>query len=181
VLTVDPEPRAKRNPFVAAVLTVVLGLIAAMWVYAFFFAPREGVNRIEDRAWSERAETVCATAKAQLVGLADFRRISDVGPDALVERADIVAQANAILATMVDELAAVQPSGEKSQTIIPRWLDDYRTYLADRTAYVEQLRAGDGSGFAETEINGSPISNFLGDVARQNEMPSCQAPLDLAT
>ena len=29
-------------------LVVVIALLAAMWIYAFFFAPREGVNRIGD-------------------------------------------------------------------------------------------------------------------------------------
>lgn len=175
-----PEPPHRRNPLVVAVLGVVISFIVFMWVYAFLFADDDGINRIEDRAWSQRAEATCAAAKASLLGLADYRTLEEVGDDALALRADIVEQTNVILGDMVATLAADRPVGEKSEQVIPRWIADYETYVADRVAYVDQLRRGDGSVFSETQINGSPISNFLGDVARQNEMPSCQAPLDLA-
>jgi hypothetical protein len=174
----DP-PKARRNPLVVAGLAVALAFIGFMWIYAFFFASDDGINRIDDRAWAERAEGICAAAKAELQGLADFRRLEDVGPGALAERALIVDRANAIVNGMVDQLSAAMPTDEQGMKVIPRWLDDYRQYAADRMVYVEQIRAGDNVAFAETQINGSPISNFIGDVARQNEMPSCQVPLDL--
>ncbi|MGD9705685.1 MAG: hypothetical protein AB7Q42_06965 [Acidimicrobiia bacterium] len=164
-----------------ALLVVVVALLAAMWVYAFLFAPKEGVNRIGDRAWSERAEVRCADAKEQLVALADMRTIEDVGAGALTEKAAIVDKTNVIITDLLDDLAAVPPTDEKGQEIIPLWLDDYRTYVADRRTYADQLRDGDNSGFAESEVEGSPITGFINDVARQNEMPSCQAPVDLST
>lgn len=174
------EPSARRNPLVIGVLGLAIAFIAFMWVYAFFFAADDGINRIEDRVWSERAEATCAAAKQSLLDLADYRTLDEVGAGALAQRADIVEQANIILSDMVATLRLDPAVGKKAEQVIPRWLDDYETYLADRVAYVAQLRSGDGSVFAETEINGSPISNFLGDVARQNEMPTCQVPLDLA-
>ncbi len=170
----------RRNPFVLAAILVAVAFIVFMWIYAFFFATDEGINRIGDRAWSAEAETICAAANEQRSALADYRTLDQVGTDALAERAEIVEQANTILATMLDELEQRPPNDAKGQRIIPTWLADWRTYLGNRIEYVADLRAGDGSGFAETEIDGSPISNFIGDVARQNEMPSCQVPLDLA-
>jgi hypothetical protein len=165
---------------VRVLLGVVVALLAAMWVYAFLFAPREGANRIGDRTWSERAEVRCAAAKVELLELADFRTIAEVGEGALAEKAAIVDQTNEILAAMLDDLDAVTPADEKGQEIIPLWLGDYRSYLDNRRAYADQLRAGDNSGFAEAEIDGAPISGFINDVARQNEMPSCQTPVDLS-
>ena len=180
----DPDPagprRTRGSLAVRAVLIVCVIGIAAMWVYAFGFAPREGVNRIGDRAWSEQAEVRCAQAKDELIALADFRAIKDVGEGALAERASIVDQTNEILTSMLDDLSATGPTDEKGQEIIPLWLDDYRTYVGDRVAYADQLRAGDDSAFAENEVEGSPISGFINDVARQNEMPSCQTPIDLS-
>jgi hypothetical protein len=40
-------------------LVVVFALIGAMWVYALFFASKEVVNEIADRAWTEQAEIIC--------------------------------------------------------------------------------------------------------------------------
>jgi hypothetical protein len=162
-------------------LVVVLALLAAMWIYALFFAPKEGVNRIGDQEWSARAELRCADAKEQLVALADMRTIEDVGEGALAEKAAIVDKTNVILTDMLDDLAAVAPTDEKGQEIIPLWLDDYRTYVADRRVYADQLRAGENRAFAENAVEGSPITGFINDVARQNDMPSCQAPTDLST
>lgn len=175
----DPE-RTRRNPVVVGVLALAVAFIAFMWVYAFVFADDDGINRIEDRAWSARAEQTCADARTALLELADYRTLEEVGEGALAARADLVEQANAVLDDMIGTLEADPPVGDKAGRIIPAWLADYRTYLGDRAAYVDQLRTGDGSVFSETQINGSPISNFIGDVARQNEMPSCQVPLDLA-
>jgi len=174
------EVKKPRNPWVIGALGIAISFIVAMWIYAFFFAPEVGVNRIDDRAWAKRAEASCSQAKTDLQKLADYRRVNKVGPNALAERADIVEKANTILAKMLDSLADPLPTDVEGRKIIPLWLEDYHTYLTDRVTYVAHLRAGNDAGFGETEINGNPISNFLGDVARQNNMPSCQAPLDLA-
>jgi hypothetical protein len=178
--TSQDDPGRSRNPLLVGLLGLAVAFVVFMWIFAFFFASDEGINRIEDRAWAARAEEICAAAKTELVALADFRRLDEVGGDALGQRADIVEKANAILTTMIDDVNSVEPVGERGAKVIPRWIDDWRTYLSDRVTYVAALRSGDGGGFSETEINGSPITNFLGDLARQNEMPSCQAPLDLA-
>jgi hypothetical protein len=169
-----------RRRWLQGVLVLVVVLIAAMWVYAFFFAPTEGVNRIGDREWSARGETRCADAKTQLLALADFRPIEDAGPDALTEKAAIVDQTNEILTAMIDDLAADVPSDVKGQEIVPKWIADYRTYLGDRLAHAERLRNGENVALAETEVNGTPISSFINDFARQNEMPGCQTPVDLS-
>ncbi|HEY5875273.1 MAG TPA: hypothetical protein VIT64_08235 [Ilumatobacteraceae bacterium] len=175
----DARPPRSR-PVLRVLLVVILALLAAMWIYAFLFAPKEGVNRIGDREWSDRAELRCAAAKDQLVALADMRTIDDVGEGALTEKAAIVDKTNLILTAMLDDLTAVEPTDEKGQEIIPLWLDDYRAYVADRRTYADRLRAGENPPFAESAVEGSPITGFINDVARQNNMPSCQAPVDLS-
>lgn len=166
--------------WVKAVLIVVIALLVAMWVYAFFYAPTEGINRIGDRTWSARSQARCEQSGAGLIALRDVRPIKDVGADALNEKADIVVKTNVILTSMVDAVAADVPADAKGQEIVPKWIADYRTYLADRVDMVAQLRAGQNVVLSETQVKGAPISDFINDFARQNNMPACQTPDDLS-
>ena len=55
------DPTAQPRPGTAgcgAVLVLICALIAAMWVYAFIFAPKQGVYFVTDKAWrtSRRAD-----------------------------------------------------------------------------------------------------------------------------
>lgn len=173
--------RRARHRVVTGFLTLIILALIAMWVYAFGFASKEGINIVGDKTWTVRAEQICAEAQRERFALADYRKLEDAGPDALAGRAAIIEKANGILARMVDDLGATLPTDAKGEHVISAWLADYRTYLADRVDYVETLRrTGDNVPFHETVISGEPISNYLGDVARQNRMTSCQAPLDLA-
>lgn len=185
MLTADPPAAvadAERPPrrWVQVLLGVVIALIVAMWIYAFAFAKREGINRIEDRDWAARGEQRCAEAKAALLELRDPRTIEEVGDGALAVKAGIVEQTNVILATMIDAIAADTPADDKGRRVVPLWIADYRTYLADRVAMVASLRAGENVLLNETEVKGTPISYFVNDFARQNDMDSCTTPIDLA-
>ncbi|MEZ5216730.1 MAG: DoxX family protein [Ilumatobacteraceae bacterium] len=178
--TPQGRPTAGRRALVVF-LGLVIALMLVMWVYALFFASKEKINRVSDRDWAERSEQICADARLELYGLADYRKLDEVGGDALAQRADIVEQANTILRQMVVDVGNVAYSSDKAGRVIPLWLADWNTYLDDRDAYVAQLRTGDGGGFAETMVDGSPISKFITDFAVDNSMKSCQDPLDLAT
>lgn len=159
-------------------LGVVIALMAAMWFYAFFLSPRESINRVADRMWSSRAEEICLTARMQLAELADTRRIQ--GAEDLLIRADLVEQATAILSEMVDDVFEQLPSDEKGLAISDLWRADYRTYLNDRRAYIDLLRQGRNEPFAETRVDGIPLSEKLGTFARANDMDSCAPPSDLS-
>ena len=90
-------------------LVLVFALIGSMWVYALFFASKEVVNEINDRAWTERAEIICKDAATERIALADFRPITDAGADALLERAKIVDLATDTLDAMLLKLEATKP------------------------------------------------------------------------
>jgi hypothetical protein len=162
------------------VLLVVIAAIVVMWVYALFFASKEAVNKIGDRAWAERAEAICDEAQTARRELADFRTLDDVGADALEVRAGLVEQATDLLEAMLDDVSAATPTDDKGRAIVPLWQADYRTYLADRREYIDQLRAGDNSPFSETIVDGIPISEKLATFSADNEMASCAPPDDLA-
>lgn len=159
-------------------LTLVIAAMLAMWIYAFFFSSRESINKIGDRAWAEVAQGHCLEAKSQLLKLADYSLIS--GPEDLAQRAQIVDDATTILATMVDRIAARTPIDDKGQALVPLWLADYRTYLQDRAAYTVALLNGDNVPFAETQVDGLPLSEKIATFANDNLMPACGPPRDLS-
>lgn len=161
-------------------LVVICLLLAAMWVYAFVFASRESVNMIGDEAWQEYSEARCLEARLARAELADFRKLEDVGPDALARRADIVDQATLTLEEAIDDIAARPVADEKGRAIVPLWLADYRTYIEDRREYADILRSGRNEPFAETRVDGIPLSEKISTFAMANRMPACQAPVDLS-
>ena len=169
----------KRLALISTLL-VLFAFIGAMWVYALFFASKEVINEIADRAWTERAETICKDASTERIALADFRPITDAGADALLERAKIVDLATDTLDRMLLKLEATKPTDAKGQAIIPLWINDYRRYIVDRRAYADQLRLGSNVPFGESILMGIPLSEKLSTFAADNFMKSCKPPMDLS-
>jgi hypothetical protein len=147
-----------------------LGLFAAFWIWALFFASKTAVNKIDDRAWAERAESICADVKPR-IRLLDL----EASPD-LVVRADLVVRSTDMLSVMLDDITALTPEDAKGQAIVPDWVADYRTLLDDRYRYAERLRNGKDVAFTETAVNGVPITERIETFAGDNEMPSCAPP-----
>ncbi|MGB0114233.1 MAG: hypothetical protein WBP59_13505 [Ilumatobacteraceae bacterium] len=165
-----PPGRWRRSPIRKVAIAVGLTLFATFWIWALFFASKTAVNRIEDRAWAERAETICAEYDLQV------RALSAQADGDLVIRADLVVESTDLLSAMLDDLVAVTPSDEKGQAIVPDWEDEYRTLLDDRYRYAERLRSGENIPFSETAVNGVPITERIETFAGDNEMPSCAPP-----
>lgn len=102
-------------------------------------------------------------------------------PEALVKKAALVDAATDSLEEAIDQIARDIPADAKGQELVPQWIADYRTYIADRRDFARQLRNADRRPyFAETEVEGVPISERIGKFARENDMPTCQPPLDLS-
>jgi len=149
---------------------VGIALFAAFWIWALFFASKTSVNKIEDRAWAERAESICAEVKPRVRALE-----LEATPD-LVVRADLVVESTNMLSVMLDDISAVPPTDAKGQAIVPDWIDEYRILLNDRYRYAEVLRGGEDAPFTETAVNGIPITERIETFAGDNEMPSCAPP-----
>jgi hypothetical protein len=181
--TIEPSPaaadeRPPRRPW-RYVLTVVVALFAAFWVWALFFASKESANKIGDPTWQQRGQQICAAAEAERLQLADMRRVDPNDKAMLAERGDIVDRATDIVERMLDDVVAVAPTDAKGQDLVPRWEHDYRTYIEDRRQFAADLRAGKNEPFAETALDGVPISEKLTHFAQDNHMPDCAPPVDL--
>jgi hypothetical protein len=168
-----------KNGVRLILLAVSLG-IAAFWVWALFFPPKQAVARLDDVAWTERADGICREANLARNELTDTRRIEDVGEGALTERADLIDRATDIVSAMIDEVMAIAPTGPDDRALTEKWAGYYRTLLDDRRAYTEVLRGGDNPPFPETTIDGSPISEYINDFTVANRMKACSSPADLA-
>lgn len=174
----DDEHRA-RSAGVRLGITILMVMFAVFWTWALFFASKEAINRIDDRPWAARAEQICQSATVERLELADFRIITEGGPELIRERAVIVEKSTDILADMLDEVVAVRPTDQKGREIVPLWEADYRIYLQDRYRYADQLReSGENLAFYET-AEGIPISERIETFAGDNEMPACAPPRDL--
>lgn len=179
--TTDVPAPSRPAAWKRIALLAVLAAFAAFWVWALFFASKEAVNRIGDRAWAERAEEICAAANDEREALADYTRIDQPTPDLIARRADVVDQATDVVATMLDEIMTVAPTDAKGAAIVPDWVADYRTYLDDRREYADELRvSGRNLAFYESQVDGIPLSEKLETFAGDNAMPSCAPPRDLA-
>ena len=165
-------------------LQVFLGsiclIIAIFWVYAFLFASKEGVNVLEDKAWTVRAEEICRNANLERDKLVDLRRINSVEGDALAERADIIDKATVIIQKMLDDVTAEVPTGVDDAKLTEIWRGIYQDLIDGRINYTAKLRTGENAPFAESMREGSPVSDSINDFTTNNRMKSCGAAMDLA-
>ena len=178
----EPRPERSRRRLMATRIAILTGvaLFASFWVWALFFASKEGVNRINDRDWAARAEGICLSAIDERSALADFRVLADGGSELIRERASIVVTTTDLLESMLDNLVSVPPADEKGRAIVPLWESEYRIYIQDRRNYAAQLNeTGENLPFYETQLQ-VPVSERLDQFAIDNEMPSCSPPRDLS-
>jgi hypothetical protein len=170
------EPQnGKRNLWRIPIIAVI-AVFAGFWIWALFFASKEAVNKIGDRAWAERAEGICAAAEEERLALRVDVEFDPDDPALLTQHADLVDQATDIVERMLDDVVAVAPTDEKGAEIVPLWEADYRTFIQNRRDYTERLRASNTGPFTETAVDGIPISDKVEQFAGDNEMPSCAPP-----
>lgn len=177
----NQAPRKRDYRWVRLPLGIIVLGLTVFWVWALFFPPtKQSVAKVSDEAWAERAESVCRAASEERDQLADLRRVSEAGPSALEQRAEIIDTATAIVETMVDEVMSSPLVTPEDQAIADTWAGLYRNLIADRRLYTDELRGGENGAFAESAVDGSPISDYINDFTVANRMKSCSAPLDLA-
>jgi hypothetical protein len=174
-------PRPKQRRWVTAVLVLICVLIAAMWVYAFGFASKEGVYFVTDKGWRTAADQICATAEQHRLALQDTKQgyISNPTHAQMIQRADIVDRATDIIEGMLNDVAALPLAGDKDRERVTVFVKYYREIIADRRAYTSRLRAFDLAPYRETLVNGSPVTNTVIDFTTGNAITHCMPPGEL--
>lgn len=159
-----------RSLSIAAVVALTVA-----WIWVFLFAPRGHPDRLEDRAFPEAAEAICAQAREDVLALPRAFEADD-----FAARADVLDEATARLATMIDDLDDIAPPVvDEDTTNISTWLDDWRTYLRDRETYAALLRVDEDPAFTVTDKGGVQVTEYIDGFADANDMESCQIPLDV--
>jgi hypothetical protein len=176
----DVAPAPPRK-WVRALLGVIVLLIAAMWVYAFVFASKDGVYRVDDDGWRRSAERICAEARDRRIALVDTREgyIANPTPEQMIRRADVVDRATDILDTMLDDIDALPTTSARDGELVDSFLGFYRTIISDRRAYTARLRQFDLQPYRETLVGGGPVTNVVTDFTSGNDIKSCVPPGEL--
>lgn len=131
-------------------------------------------DRLDDPAFAAAAEPRCAATVARIEALGLPTEVASP-----LERAELVDEENQLLRAMVDELDALdRPGGEEGEWVTS-WLADWRTHIADRQAWADDLRVGDDHVFVETARGNEHVSKVIDNFAEVNGMDSCATPGDV--
>ena len=181
-MNVSEAPPKRKVTIWTVLIGIALVAIAAMWIYAFFFANIKSSDRIPDRGWAVRAEATCAAVKPKIASVPSANDFRNVTPrsKALRERADVADQVTGFLRDLVKTLRADPPADAASANLANLWLGEYDVYIKDRDTHVGQFREGNDPPFAQTpNEKNAPGPIRMDTFVRLNDMPSCQVPLDL--
>jgi hypothetical protein len=167
---------APGRRWVKWLLVVVILALVAMWVYAFGFAPRGGVNPVKDRAWTDGAKAACVRASDSLQPFVFTDPIdSSTLSDKLPKYVGDLDQSAAVIDTMLDEIEALPRTSDRAQVLVPQWLAEYRQWLADLRAWIDELRAGRTPSFSVHQTDtGIPIDERINTFAIENRIKECR-------
>lgn len=157
-------------------LLVAVILIALMWAYILSPWSKHGdtPTTLEDTSYTAAAEQICATSEVKINALPKAQTAKS--PE---ERAQVLTQANALVADQVTQLHALRATVEADRHYTDQWMADWDSYLASREAYARLLASGKDDRFTVQAEGGHPITERMDGFAMLNEMPSCQVPLDV--
>ena len=181
-MTGPVETARRRNRLSLAGLGVFVVVLVGMWVYIYGFADTTNPNRLPDQAWANRAEQICKSYSTQINALPKAPEFASIKPksEALRQRSVVGQDVTNLLTDMVRDLrAAPSPADADSRHGVDGWLADYDIYLGDRQRQMAAWAAGQDPSFAETAVNGKPISQGMDDFSTANGMSDCQVPQDL--
>ena len=139
--------------------------------------------------WVARADARCADTRAEIDALPSARAAAS--PQ---ERAEQVAAGTDAVEIMVLDLRRSAESlssttdgpGASDAELVRSWFEDWNTYIADRWAHVERLRAATSQTldrdlrFLMSDIvQGGVYTERMDGFARANDMDRCQIPGDV--
>ncbi len=167
--------------WVRVLLVVVCALIAAMWVYGFVFAPKQGIYLVTEKSWRTTAERICTIAGEQRQALADTTEgyISNPTPAQMIQHADIVDRATDTVEGMINDVEALPLAGSDDRQRVAIFVEYYRQIIDDRRAYTARLRAFELEPYRESLVNGSPVTNTVIAFTTGNAIPHCAPPGEL--
>jgi hypothetical protein len=157
------------------VAVVILLGIALLWIYALTRQPEPPPDRLDDATYAVAAEQICSAAVQEIDRLPQAHDATTP-----TERAEIVAQSNIVLSSMLSSLERAAPPGERDRRMLDEWLGDWSVYLENRRDYVDRLRAEGDTRIYVAEKDGRQITVAVDRFAEVNDMLSCRTPKDIS-
>ena len=113
----------------------MVAALVLMWLYVFTGAAAEDPpDQLDDVAFAEAAEPRCAQAVAALEALPAAGEA-----ESAADRAAVLDETDAVLTSMVDDLAAIEVDNDRDRELVDLWIADWRTYLQDRRDFARPV------------------------------------------
>jgi len=170
------EPMAMRWSIGRIAAVVVVLAMVLFWIWIWSGAPaKRNPDWLADRAYASTLERRCEQLRDDLAELPP-----PVETPQANARADVLEQANALVADFVRDLEAGAPTTGDAATVMGGWIADWKAYLANREDYVERLRADAGARFLVDESEfGDSVDKTIAIFAQVNEIEACETPGDV--
>ncbi|MCB1031129.1 MAG: hypothetical protein KDA95_07305 [Acidimicrobiales bacterium] len=171
----DSGPLAFRWSVGRALAVLTMLVIVGFWAWIFSGAPARKNPDFLDRAYAEKLGAQCQAMVDNIATLPSGLTITDA-----TERADVLDQANEMIAEFIEEVRQGAPSTGNDAKSITGWLGDWETYLANREDYANRLREDPS---ARLLLDASPLGDAVDRTilvfAEINHLDACQTPGDI--
>jgi hypothetical protein len=159
---------------VAALTAFFIMAGAWAWLLSPFNNPTHP-DELDDRAFVDAADTRCNEYQD---GIGEIPNANTATTPQ--ERATLIDEGTELTVVLIADLRQLAPdSSTDDAKLLDQWLTDWDVYLADRSAYAEDLRGGANEPFPVTARDGEQISEYIEAFAVANLMNSCVVPLDV--
>jgi hypothetical protein len=167
-------PRERFFTLGRTVGTVIVALLAVMWIYLFVFGNNyHGPGWLTNRSFPPVAEKICNKTEDYINRLPAASQSKSA-----TSRADTIDLANDRLRKMQTDLRAAVPDDPQAK-YINEWLDDWTTFINDRQSYADHLRKSPKAEFLVTPKDGTQLSESLDNFSDVNNMAGCETPHDV--
>lgn len=160
-----------RGIAIVAVVTMIL-----YWTWIFSGAPaKNNPDRLQDRTYVADIRKLC---KAMNEDIARLPNAADL--ETQTQRADVLDDANDIVAGFVDKLEAGAPRTGDASVSVNGWIEDWKKYLANREDYAGRLRTEQNAQLLldRSEL-GDSVDKTIQIFTQVNAIPECDTPGDV--
>ncbi|MDZ7733489.1 MAG: hypothetical protein U5R31_10645 [Acidimicrobiia bacterium] len=175
----DPVPDRVTGPrrWTSGRIVVGVGVLACVAMWAYVFSPwsrSDPPGTLDDPAFAEAAQPVCAATRDQLDGLTPARESENPR-----ERAEVVRRANVLLADMVDELGRWHRPTAPTPTASGAGSTTGRSTSTTARTLADTLATGEDARLLETHTTATTCRRPW-TSSRANDMPACVTPDDVS-
>lgn len=152
-------------------------LMVIFWVWIFSGAPaKDNPDRLKDEAYVSQLEDQCQALRDDLDELPNAADLKTAA-----KRADVLDDANVMVARFIDELEAGAPATGGAATTMKGWIADWKTYLANREDYADRLRTDPNAQLLldRSTIGADSVDKAIQIFTQVNEIPACETPGDV--